>query len=369
MLKAYKYRLYPTRNQKISFAKTFGCVRFVYNKMLSDRKQNYEENKELDVKDIKYPTPAQYKSEFPWLKEVDSLALANAQLNLNKAYSNFFRRLKKREKEVGFPKFKSRHNNNNYNYTTNNQGETIRLEGNRIKLPKIGFVKLKLHRKFNGLVKSATISQTPSGKYFISILVDTENIQLKPAINKVGIDLGIKTFAVLSTGEIIDNPKYLRNSEVKLAQKQKSLSRKTKGSNNRRKARLQVAKIYEKITNQKKDFLHKLTHRLLRENQVIVIEDLGVKDMMQNHRLAKSIAEVSWAEFRGQLEYKAKWFGREIVIAPRDYASSQLCSGCGNKSDQTKDLSCRTYKCEVCGLEIDRDYNASLNLLKLIPQI
>jgi putative transposase len=336
--------------------------------MLADRKQNYEENKGLDVKAIKYPTPAQYKPEFPWLKEVDSLALANAQLNLNEAYSNFFRRLKKHDEEVGFPKFKSRHNNN-YSYTTNNQGETIRLEGNKIKLPKIGFVRLKLHRKFNSLVKSATISQTPSGKYFISILVDTENIQLEPATNRIGIDLGIKKFAVLSTGEIIENPKYLRKSEAKLADKQKSLSRKTKGSNNRRKARLQVAKLHERITNQKNDFLHKLTYRLLRENQVIVIEDLGVKDMMENSYFAKSIAEVSWAEFRRQLEYKAKWFGREIIVAPRDYASSQLCSDCGNQSDQTKDLNCRVYKCEVCGLEIDRDYNASLNLLKLLPQI
>ena len=359
MLKAYKYRLYPTKNQKVFFAKTFGCVRFIYNKMLADRKQTYEKDKELKI----YFTPAQYKTEFSWLREVDSLALANAQMNLDKAYRNFFRELKKGNNQ-GFPKFKSKRNNY-HTYTTNNQGGNIRLEGNKIKLPKIGFVKIKLHRNYTGLVKSATVSQTPSGKYFISILVDIENFQLEPIINKIGIDLGIKEFAVLSTGEVIKNPKQLRKLEKKLAKKQKSLSRKVKGSNHRKKARVQVAKVHEKITNQRKDFLHNLSYRLLHENQVIVIEDLGVKGMIQNHNLAKSISDVGWGEFRRQLEYKANWYGKEIIIAPKYYASSQLCSGCGNKSPQTKDLSCRVYNCKVCGLEIDRDYNASLNLLKL----
>lgn len=359
MFKAYKYRLYPNKEQEIYFSKTFGCVRFVYNQMLADRIKSYEENKDLDIKKIKYPTPAQYKKEFVWLKEVDSLALANAQMNLDKAYKNFFR-----DKSVGFPKFKSKKNNYK-SYTTNNQGENIRIKDSKIKLPKIGYIKIRLHREFTGLIKSCTISQVPSGKYFISILVDTENKQLPKNNNKVGIDLGLKEFAITSDREFFSNPKWLRKTEKKLAKTQRELSRKKKGSKNRNKARLRVAKLHEKIANQRKDFLHKVSTQLINENQVIVIEDLKVKNLMQNHNLAKAISEVSWSEFRTMLEYKAEWYGRKLIIAPSNYASSQLCSNCGNKSSQTKDLACRTYICPVCGMTMDRDINASKNLLKL----
>ena len=360
MLKAYKYRLYPNKKQQLYLAKTFGCTRFIYNQMLADRIKSYNENKDLDIKNIKYPTPAQYKKEYIWLKEVDSLALANAQMNLDKAYKNFFR-----DKSVGFPKFKSKKNNYK-SYTTNNQKGTIFIENKRIKLPKLkSMIKIKQHREFNGLIKSCTISQVPSGKYYISILVDTENIQLSKINNKIGIDLGLKEFAITSDGVFYKNPKWLRKSEKKLIKTQRNLSRKKKGSNNRRKARLKVAKIHEKITNQRNDFLHKVSTQLINENQVIVIEDLQVKNMQKNHKLAKAISEVSWSEFRRMLEYKAKWYGREIIIAPTNYASSQLCSNCGNKSSQTKDLSCRTYICPVCGMVMDRDINASKNLLKL----
>ena len=360
MLKAYKYRLYPNKEQEIYLQKTFGCARFIYNQMLADRIKSYNENKDLDIKKIKYPTPAQYKKEFEWLKEVDSLALANAQMNLDKAYKNFFR-----DKSVGFPKFKSKKNNNK-SYTTNNQNGTIYIENNKIKLPKLkSMIKIKLHRKFTGTIKSCTISQKPSGKYFISILVDCENKLLPKNNNKVGIDLGIKEFAITSDGEFFNNPKWLRKSLKKLNKLQKDLSRKKKGSNNRNKQRIKVAKLYEKITNQRQDFLHKLSHYIINENQVIVIEDLKVSNMMKNHKLAQAISEVSWFEFRRQLEYKSKWYGRKLIIAPSNYASSQLCSHCGNKSNQTKDLSCRTYKCPVCGMIMDRDLNASKNLLKL----
>jgi len=360
MLKAYKYRIYPNKEQINYLQKTFGCTRFVYNQMLADRIKSYEENKELDVKAIKYPTPAQYKKEFEWLKEVDSLALANAQMNLDKAYKNFFR-----DKSVGFPKFKSKKNNHK-SYTTNNQNGTVFIENNRIKIPKLkSMIKIKQHREFTGLIKSCTISQNPSGKYYISILVDTENYQLPKIDKKVGIDLGIKEFAITSDGEMFSNPKWLNKSEKRLRKLQKDLSRKQKGSNNRRKDRLKVAKLHEKISNQRKDYLHKVSTQLINENQVIVIEDLKVSNMMKNHKLAKSIANVSWFEFRRQLEYKAKWYGREIIVAPVSYASSQLCSNCGNKSSQTKDLSCRTYICPVCGMIMDRDINASKNLLKL----
>ena len=360
MLKAYKYRIYPNKEQINYLQKTFGCTRFIYNQMLADRIKSYEENKDLDIKIIKYPTPAQYKKEFEWLKEVDSLALANAQMNLDKAYKNFFR-----DKSVGFPKFKSKKNNHK-SYTTNNQNGTVFIENNRVKIPKLkSMIKIKQHREFVGLIKSCTISQNPSGKYYISILVDTENIQLPKLDTKIGVDLGIKEFAITSDGEMFSNPKWLNKSEKRLRKLQKDLSRKQKGSNNRRKDRLKVAKLHEKISNQRKDYLHKISHYIISENQVIVIEDLKVSNMIKNHKLAKSIANVSWFEFRRQLEYKSEWHGRELIIAPSNYASSQLCSNCGNKSSQTKDLSCRTYICPVCGMEMDRDINASKNLLKL----
>ena len=355
MLKAYKYRIYPDAEQMQFFAKCFGCVRFVYNRMLSDRIEHYN----LTGKSLNN-TPAQYKSEFTWLKEVDSLALANAQMNLNTAYRNFFR-----DKSNGFPKFKSK-KNNNFSYTTNNQKGTVYVENGYIKLPKLKSpVKIRQHRSFEGVIKSCTISKAPSGKYHISILVETEIQKLPASDMRVGIDVGIKDFAVLSNGEAYKNPKHLRKSEKRLAKLQRDLSRKQIGSSNRNKARIKVAKLHEKIANQRMDFLHKKSTEIIRKNQAIVIEYLKVKNLMKNHNLAKSIAEVSWSRFREMLDYKSRWYGRELIIAPPDYPSSQLCSDCGNRSSQTKDLACRVYICPECGLEIDRDYNASLNLLKL----
>ena len=355
MLKAYKYRIYPDAEQMQFFAKCFGCVRFVYNRMLSDRIEHYK----LTGKSLNN-TPAQYKSEFTWLKEVDSLALANAQMNLNTAYRNFFR-----NKSNGFPKFKSK-KTNNFSYTNNNQKGTVYIENGCIKLPKLKSpVKIRQHRSFEGVIKSCTISKAPSGKYHISILVETEIQKLPASDMRVGIDVGIKDFAVLSNGESYKNPKHLRKSEKRLAKLQRDLSRKQIGSSNRNKARIKVAKLHEKIANQRMDFLHKKSTEIIRKNQAIVIEDLKVKNLMKNHNLAKSIAEVSWSRFREMLDYKSRWYGRELIIAPPDYPSSQLCSDCGNRSSQTKDLACRVYICPECGLEIDRDYNASLNLLKL----
>lgn len=355
VLKAYKFRLYPNKEQEIYFSKCFGSVRFIYNKMLSDKIEYYKKNNKMLNN-----TPAQYKKEYIWLKEIDSLALANAQMNLDKAYKNFFR-----DKSVGFPKFKSK-KNNHYSYTTNNQKNTINIvDGKYIKLPKLKtLIRIKQHRQIpkDGKIKSATISKNPSGKYYISILVEQKIKELPKNEFAIGIDLGLTDFAITSDGVKYSNPRYLRKSLNKLAKEQRKLSKKKKGSKNKNKQRIKVAKLHEHISNQRKDFLHKLSSELINENQVICLEDLQVKEIQQNKNLAQSVSDVGWHEFRRQLEYKTKWYGRIISFVNKYYPSSQICSNCGNNTGK-KSLDIREFDCPYCGRHHDRDINASINIL------
>lgn len=352
MNKAYKFRLYPTKEQEIMLSKTFGCVRFIYNKMLGDKIAYYEQTKEKLSN-----TPAQYKEEFEWLREVDSLALANAQMNLQTAYNNFFRSPK-----VGFPKFKSKHKNHN-SYTTNNQKGSVRIENNKLKLPKIGFARLKQHRRIpeDYQLKSVTVSKTPTGKYYASILFEYEQkiTPIKPQ-SIVGLDFSMKELFVSSDGELANYPRYYRQSLKKLAKEQRKLSKCQRGSNNRNKQRLIVAKLHEKTTNQRKDFLHKLSRKIINSYDAVCIEDLNMKGMAQVLNFGKSVSDNGWGMFTGYLHYKLTECGKQLVKIDKWFPSSKTCSCCGAVKSELS-LSERTYSCE-CGFVCDRDINAAINI-------
>ena len=359
MLKAYKYRIYPNNEQKTQIAKTFGCCRFVYNQTLSYRKDKYEqEKKSVSKTDCNNYCNRELKKTYEWLKEVDKFALTNAIYNMDSAYQKFFK------EHAGYPKFKSKHDNHR-SYTTNftNNNISVDFDGKKIKLPKLKEVKAKLHRNLTGQIKSATVSQVPSGKYYVSILVETEHEELPNTTRKIGLDLGIKDLCMTSEGKKYENPKTIRKYERKLARLQRQLAHKEKRSKNYYKVKKQIALCHEKITNTRKDYLHKVSYEIISENQVIVSENLQIKNMVKNHHLAKSISDVSWYELTRQLEYKSKWNGREYVKIDTFYASSQLCFACGYKNADVKDLSVREWICPVCGAKHNRDMNAAKNIL------
>ena len=359
MLKAYKYRMYPNKEQEKLFFQHFGACRFVYNWSLENKIRAYEsEGKSISRFTLNKMLPG-LKSEHEWLKDVNSQSLQGATLNVDNAFTRFFREKK------GFPKFKSRKNPvqsfsvpPHYN---------VNFETHKIKLPKIGWVKTKLHRKYQGVEKTATVSVTSTGKFYISILIDDEEeevpVQQFDENTTLGIDLGIKDFAIVSNGEKIDNPRCLKKSLLQMKVMQRRLSRKQTGSNNRKKAKIVVSKLHEKIHNQRNDFQHKLSFRLVCENQAIALETLNVDGMLKNHTLAQHIADASWSSFVTQLEYKAQRLGKTILRIGQFEPSTKICSKCGYYNRDLT-LADRDWVCPDCGSHHDRDINAAINIKK-----
>jgi putative transposase len=355
MLKAYKYKLKPNDEQKVLLNKHLGSIRFVYNFFLNERKKEYEDNKNtINYYDnAKALTELKKREEYSWLNEINSQSLQDGLKNLETAYKNFFKFKK------GFPKFKSKRNRSSFSVP-----QSVRLENGKLKIPKFKEpIDLILSRKFTGKIKQCTISKTPTNEYFVSILVETEHKKLPKTGKIVGIDLGIKDFVITSDGYKYKNNRYTRTYQTLLKNAQKHLSRKKKGSNRYEKQRLKVAKLHKKITNSRLDNLHKISTELIRKYDKIILEDLNVKGMIKNHKLAKDISDVSWSKFMELLTYKAEWNDKEIVKIDRFFPSSKTCNCCGYINQNLK-LDMREWTCPSCNTKLDRDLNASINILK-----
>lgn len=352
----YKYRIYPTQEQAELINKTIGCARFVYNTLLADCKKQYEETGKSKVK-----TPATLKSEYEWLKEVDSFALCNVQLHLQTAYKNFF------SKKSGFPEFHSKHKSA-MTYTTNNNVGQIRIEKGKLRLPKVGLVKIVLHRYCKGTIKSVTVRKTKTNKYFVSILTEQQPAIIEKDITQervLGIDMSFKELAVYSDGTKAKYPMYYRKSQRKLAHVQRNFSRTKVGSKRHEKARLKVAKVYEKISNQRKDFLDKESHRIATTYDTVVIEYINMRSLAnKGMRNGKTVNDIGFGEFKQMLEYKLNRNLGQLIKADKFYPSSQLCSVCGFKNIVVKNLDIREWICPECNTHHDRDVNAALNLVK-----
>lgn len=361
MNKSFKFRLYPTTQQEELISKHFGCVRWVYNYGLNKKMTAYQvENKNLSRFDIQKDLPLLKKGQASWLKEVNAQSLQCSLEHLDKAYTSFFKDKKK------FPKFKSK-KDNRQSFSVP-QAVRLNLEKNKLFIPKFKTgIKSVISRRIEGNIKSATITKTPTGKYFASILVETnEPIPTKSPIDEnkaVGVDLGIKTFAILSDGASIANPKFLRKSLKKLKRLQRSVSRKKKGSENRVKAAKQLALIHEKVSNQRNDFLHKTTTSLVRNYETICLETLKPSNMIKNHKLAQALSDIAVGKFNELLEYKAKWYGKNILRIGQYEPSSKLCT-CGEINRELK-LSDRTWTCKKCNATHDRDQLAANNIKRM----